>query len=177
MVVQNIGRKFAVVLSGAVTLLLAAAPPASAAHQHVFTQSSEYFEATDSNGRFTAQANMHSGWVVTMPWSFQISPAVQAIAVSPMNCTAGHNQLPYSDNHPNIPVSYHWHSSVPGNKVDNTNYDLWGNCTFRVNVGGRPGSANLKFQFHYSMFCGPCGPKSADGTHRLSSTLTVNPEF
>jgi hypothetical protein len=94
-----------------------------------------------------------------MAWSFQISPAVQAIATSTMNCRAGHNQLPYSDAHDNIPVDYLWHSSVPGNKRDNTNYDLWGSCTFKVNSGGRPGTANLSFKFHYYMFCGPCGPK------------------
>lgn len=130
-------------------------------HYHTFTQSAEYFDATDRNGRFTAQANMHSGYTIPMAWSFRVAPAVQAIATSSMNCTAGHHQLSYSDSHPNVPVDYHWHSTVQGNKVNNTKYDLWGNCTFRVQVGGNPGTANLKFEFHYSMFCAPCGSVAA----------------
>lgn len=150
----------------AVGVLVAASLPTAAAsaddvHHHTFTQSAEYFDATDRNGRFTAQANMHAGYTIPMPWSFRISPQIQAIATSNMNCTAGHHQLPYSDSHPSVPVDYHWHSTVQGNQVDNTKYDLWGNCTFRVQVGGNPGTANLRFQFHYSMFCAPCGRLTA----------------
>lgn len=174
--VKSLTLKLMIALSSAMTLVLISAESASAEHYHTFTQSSEYFDQTDRNGRFTAQANMHSGWVVPMAWSFTVSPAVQAIASSPMNCTAGHHQLPYSDTHNNIPVDYRWHSTVPGNKVDNTRYDLWGNCTFSVNVGGRPGTANLSFQFHYSMFCGPCGPRNSENSSpgsRMTSQVDI----
>ncbi|SDH20319.1 hypothetical protein SAMN05216553_117194 [Lentzea fradiae] len=161
----------------AALLALALLPgTANAAHHHTFTQSAEYFDATDSNGRFTAQVNMHSAMVVPMPWSFRVSPKVQAIATSNMNCRAGHSQLSYSDSHPNVPVDYHWHSTVQGNRVDNSKYDLWGNCTFRVQVGGKPGTANLKFEFHYTLFCGPCGRSEQNGAEGFGSELTIVPD-
>lgn len=169
---RKLSRKLIAIASSALAAITLLAGTASADHYHTFTQSAEYFEATDNNGHFTAQANMHAGYAVPMPWSFRISAAVQAIATSTMNCTAGHNQLSYSDSHPNIQVDYHWHSTVQGNLVKNIKYDLWGNCTFRVQVGGRPGTANLNFQFHYSMFCGPCG-RSDGGFH---SELEVVPD-
>ncbi|MEU6283116.1 hypothetical protein [Streptomyces sp. NPDC047028] len=62
-------------------------------------------------------------------------------------------QLPYHDKHTNVAVNYFWHSSVPNNRR-NKNYTLFGNCTFRVKVGGRTGTANLGFSFRYSLFDG-----------------------
>ncbi|MEU6275366.1 hypothetical protein ABZ871_23580 [Streptomyces populi] len=62
-------------------------------------------------------------------------------------------QLPYHDRHANVGVDYFWHSSVPNNRR-NKDYTLYGNCTFRVNVGGRTGTANLGFSFNYALFDG-----------------------
>ena len=131
---------------------------AAADHYFPFTPANTTSDDSDRNGRFTGQAQTNPGHPVPMAWSFRISPAVQAIATSPMDCTAGHMQLNYHDTHAAVPVDYFWHSTVPGNQSDNTKYDLYGNCTFRVQG---PGTANLKFVFHYSMFCGPCGPAGA----------------
>lgn len=76
-----------------------------------------------------------------------------------MACKAGHMQLAYHDNHPSVAPNYFWHSSVPNNRR-NKDYTLCGNCTFRVKVGGRPGTANLGFRFNYSLFDG-ISPSSA----------------
>jgi hypothetical protein len=173
--------KFFGICAMSAALLLTHSQVAFAAHHHVFTQQSPSFDATDSNGRFTGQANMSvsAGRATTMAWSFRISPKVQAIATSPMDCRAGHNKLPYSDFHGGVPVDYFWHSTVQGNVIDNTNYTLYGNCTFRVVAGGRPGTANLSFQFHYSLFCGPCGPKpSSEAPARpLDTTSTLSIDY
>lgn len=170
---RRLGIRITALLAGALVMLGVSAGTASADHYHTFTQGTPYFEASDSNGRFTGQARTNPGQPVPMAWSFRISPAVQAIAVSPMDCTAGHMQLPYSDSHTGIPVDYLWHSTVQGNMSDNTVYDLWGNCTFRV----QNGTANLRFVFHYSLFCGPCGPRSAAASDpQLRTTLDIAPD-
>jgi hypothetical protein len=96
-----------------------------------------------------------------MGWSFRTSPAVQAIATGRMTCTAGHMQLPYHDKHTNVGVDYFWHSTVPNNRR-NKDYTLYGHCTFRVNVGGRTGTANLGFSFNYALFDGITPPLAAE---------------
>jgi len=114
-----------------------------------------YFEMSDSNGTFTGRTSYvdapppEIGQTITMAWSFRVSPAVRAIAVSPMTCTTGVAQVPsYRDHHPDVPVDYFLHSSVP--KLGfSTNYDLEGKCTFKVNVSGRPGTATLTYKFHF----------------------------
>jgi hypothetical protein len=145
--------------------------PASADHNFTFTQANTTFDATDSNGRFTGRAVTNPGQAVPMAWSFRISPQVQAIATSAMDCTAGHMQLNYHDGHPGVPVDYVWHSTVPGNQSNNTQYTLYGSCSFRVVNNG---NANLRFSFHYSMFCGPCGlPRSDPGRNELSTSFEI----
>jgi len=86
--VRKLSHKLIAIVSALAAVTLSAGT-ASADHYHTFTQGAEYFEATDNNGHFTAQANMHAGYVVPMPWSFRVSGAVQSIATSTMNCTAG----------------------------------------------------------------------------------------
>jgi len=130
---------------------IALAPAAHAgelAAEKVFTKLDTYFEATDSNGTFTAKVAWASAQN-TVAWSFRPSPAVRAIASGPMDCQAGHLQLPgYHDNHSGIPVDYFWHSSVQGSFF-NRDYTLWGNCSFPVLSNGRAGHAVLSFRFHY----------------------------
>jgi hypothetical protein len=52
-----------------------------------------------------------------------------------------------------------------------TQYTLYGSCSFRVVNNG---NANLRFSFHYSMFCGPCGlPRSDPGRNELSTSFEI----
>ncbi len=114
----------------------------------IFTAAQPNYSITDSNGTFTGQVT----WVAAdlpMAWSFRASPQVRAIATTPMTCEAGHMQLPYSDKHV-VPVDYQWHSTVRGHAT-NTDYILYGSCQFGVNVGGRAGTAVLRFHFDYQM--------------------------
>ncbi|MEV0438399.1 hypothetical protein AB0I84_14025 [Streptomyces spectabilis] len=122
---------------------------------HTFKVSAPSYKKTDRNGTFNAQINMgqYVGKKAPMAWSFTTSPAVRAIAASKMQCNAGHMQLKYHDKHPDLKVNYVWHSTVPGN-AHNKKYTLYGNCTFRVKVGGKTGTANLGFTFNYSLFDG-----------------------
>ncbi|MET9428461.1 MULTISPECIES: hypothetical protein [unclassified Streptomyces] len=141
----------------AATLLLTTTPAHAGVQQakHVFKVSAPYYEKTDANGKFTGQVNMAAtaGKPATMAWSFRTSPAVQAIATGKMTCKAGHMQLPYHDSHSNVAVNYFWHSSVKNN-LRNKDYTLYGNCTFRVKVAGKTGTANLGFRFNYALFDG-----------------------
>ncbi|MGC9539970.1 hypothetical protein [Streptomyces sp. UG1] len=123
--------------------------------KHTFKMSAPSYKKTDANGTFNGQVNMAGtvGRPAHMAWSFRTSPRVQAIATGRMTCKAGHMQLPYHDQHANVAVSYFWHSSVPNNRR-NKDYTLYGNCTFRVKVAGRTGTANLGFRFNYSLFDG-----------------------
>ncbi|MEV7318702.1 hypothetical protein [Streptomyces sp. NPDC093970] len=152
-------KKIAAVGSAALAAVLAlGAVPAHAGTQHgkfTFKVSDPYYKKTDANGTFTGQVNMAGtvGRSAPMAWSFRTSPAVQAIATGRMTCSAGHMQSPYHDSHANVAVNYFWHSSVPDNRR-NKDYTLYGNCTFRVNVGGQTGTANLGFSFNYSLFDG-----------------------
>lgn len=145
--------RYPVVPATLVTALIAsifAAGPAYAETteaRHSFTNSNPSYSITDGNGTFTAQGRPSAPSGNTMAWSHRVSPYLQSIATGNRNCTAGHMQLPYHDTH-NGPITYLWHSSVPGNRV-NTNYTLWGSCTFRVAVNGRPGTATLSFNFRY----------------------------
>jgi hypothetical protein len=116
--------------------------------EKVFTESDTFYTATDQNGTLTAKVAWASAQN-TLAWSFQPSPTVAAIATGPMNCQAGHMQLPgYHDNHSDIPVDYIWHSSVPGSFF-NVDYTLWGSCTFPVQANGLSGQAVLSFRFNY----------------------------
>jgi hypothetical protein len=114
----------------------------------IFTASDINYSITDSNGTFTGQVTW-GGAGHPMAWSFRVSPQVRAIATTPMTCEAGHVQLPYSDKHV-VPVDYMWHSTVRGHAT-NTDYVLYGSCEFDVNVGGRTGTAILRFNFDYQM--------------------------
>ncbi|MEU8463955.1 hypothetical protein [Streptomyces sp. NPDC029003] len=141
----------------ALALLAGAAPAHAGVNQgsHTFKMSAPSYKKSDGNGTFNGQVNMagNVGKNAPMAWSFTTSPTVRKIATGQMNCKAGHMQLPYSDSHPSVGVDYHWHSTVPDNR-HNTKYTLYGNCVFRVNVGGRTGTANLGFRFNYSLFDG-----------------------
>jgi hypothetical protein len=125
-----------------------------------FSGSDRAFSATDRNGTFNAQTYYQNepppeiGQFAGVAWSFQIAPQVQAIAISPMDCTAGiipDARAPYHDFHPGLPVDYLWHSSTPTVNFAPASYQLWGNCTFRVSVGGNTGTANLGLTFHFDI--------------------------
>ncbi|WP_224274642.1 hypothetical protein [Streptomyces sp. LS1784] len=153
------GKRLAAISMPALALaLFAGSAPAHAGvneGSHTFKMSAPSYNRTDTNGTFNGQVNMagHVGRNAPMAWSFTTSPSIRAIAAGNMTCKAGHMQLPYSDSHPNVGVDYFWHSTVPDNR-HNVNYKLWGNCTFRVKVSGRAGTANLGFRFNYSLVDG-----------------------
>ncbi|EHN76306.1 hypothetical protein SMCF_4200 [Streptomyces coelicoflavus ZG0656] len=171
-------RRAAVVGSSALAAVLAVGSvPAHAGvtqGKHTFKMSAPSYKRTDSNGTFTGQVNMAGtvGKPAHMAWSFRTSPKVQAIATGRMTCTAGHMQLPYHDKHTNVAVGYFWHSSVPGNRR-NKNYTLYGNCTFRVKVGGKTGTANLGFRFNYSLFDGISKSVGARGEASAAAEATA----
>lgn len=148
-------RGFFVVAIAALALLSpshagtsSAAPTGEIAGRMIFTTSEPNYSITDRNGTFTAQVTW-GGAGLPMAWSFRVSPQVRAIATTPMTCEAGHMQLPYSDRHV-VPADYRWHSTVRGHAT-NTDYVLYGSCQFGVSVGGRAGTAVLRFHFDYQM--------------------------
>lgn len=135
-------------LSPSTTGVGRAVPAGEISGRMIFTVSEPNYSITDSNGTFTGQVTW-TGADLPMAWSFRVSPQVRAIATTPMTCEAGHMQLPYSDKHV-VPADYMWHSTVRGHTT-NTDYVLYGSCQFGVNVGGRTGTAVLRFRFDYQM--------------------------
>lgn len=118
---------------------------------HIFTKKDTVFRVTDVNSSFDAQITWgESGKPVA--WSFVLSPAVQAIAVSDMTCNARLPSFPNWSAHKVQRVGYIWHAYVPGphQVSQNWHYALSGNCTFRHNVSGG-GTATLRFMFQYRL--------------------------
>ncbi|MFD8724639.1 hypothetical protein ACFV2H_43450 [Streptomyces sp. NPDC059629] len=136
------------------------AAPASAAGNYgekIFSIGDQSFQATDSNGHFTAQVTYVSGGRPfrenPVAFSFVISPYLKSIATSNMNCTAWQQKngasTGASDNHPSIGPGYVWHWTFPQYNSIGANMMASGNCTFRVDVAGRTGTANVTFVFRY----------------------------
>jgi hypothetical protein len=141
----------------------AAAAPAPAAHvsvvkpqqsdygEKIFSVSDTYFEADDSTGDFAAQVTYNSNGN-PVAFSFVLSAGLQAIAITPMTCTAWQflngASTGRQDYHPNLPVNYLWHWSFPGNPIGD-NMMVSGQCVFRVSVGGNTGTATASFVFRY----------------------------
>ncbi|MEV0057985.1 hypothetical protein AB0H34_46790 [Saccharopolyspora shandongensis] len=146
---------------------------AQAAYYHDFFLNYPAFDASDNNGRFTGQVNF-SAPGVPMAWSWDLAPHIEAIATSPMDCSAGLVQPtpPYHDRHPSVPVTYLWHSTVTWSYLG-TPYDMWGNCRFNVNVGGRPGVANLKLDFRYTINKIPRPLAEDEQGSKFSSNLEI----
>ncbi|GAA2791423.1 hypothetical protein [Saccharopolyspora taberi] len=161
-------------VAAALIALLPLAGTASADDiQKDFYTNAPAFSASDARGTFTGQVDYRAP-DFPMAWSFDIAPAVESIAVSPMDCTAGLVQPdpPYSDRHTGIPVTYLWHSTVRATPLER-HTDLWGHCRFNVNVGGRPGVADLKFTFDYTIHNRPIGQQGAEQDPPFNSTLDI----
>lgn len=151
----------AALVTGILASATASARPAVAGVEHLsirnakpeqifftFTKKRDRFRKPDANSVFNAAIHFGSK-KLPMPWSFQLSKAVKAIAFGDMACKASATGHPgYHDNHPKIPVDSTWHSNVPENHF-NIKYVLSGSCTFKVNVNGEIGHAVLSFKFHY----------------------------
>ncbi|KJS63473.1 hypothetical protein [Streptomyces rubellomurinus] len=146
-------RRLSVVALGVLATAIGLAAPADAAGDYgskIFSINDPYFEATDSNGTFTAQVSYGNGNPVAL--SFRLSAYLVGISTSPMTCTSWQFRngafTGTSDNHANIPTSYFWHWTFPTNYLGD-NMQASGNCRFRVNVNGNSGTANVNFRFDY----------------------------
>jgi len=150
-------RSLLVALALAIASAFGAASAASASGTYgpkVFSVGDQYFEASDSNGDFSAQVTYLSNGTVQNPvaFGFTLSVYLQSIATSTMTCKAWQFKngasTGASDNHTGLPVSYQWHWSFPVNPIG-ANMQVSGNCNFSVNVGGNPGQANVGLLFNY----------------------------
>ncbi|MFB7214175.1 hypothetical protein [Streptomyces sp. NPDC056255] len=141
-------------LTAALTLLAGGtASAATSEYYKTFTSSQNYISKSDSNGLFSGQVTW-SSLNKPLAWSFDISPALERTATGNMGCTAGVPSFPnYHDDHPSIPVSYKWHSSVPGQHRLNTSYwyVLNGQCKFPSTVNGTRGTTTVTLKFNYKM--------------------------
>lgn len=162
---------------GLLATTASASPITGAKH---FTGSDRSFQMTDRNGTFTAQTYYRNepppeiGQFAGISWSFKAAPQVAAIATTPMDCTAGLNpdaRQHYHDHHAGIPADYLWHSSTPTVEFDRS-YQLYGNCVFRVNVGGNTGTANLGIKFTFDIADGL--PTARTAQQPYASTLNVS---
>lgn len=161
-------RRYLVVLCALATLLTMSTGSAAAAEatqapslegrfEFSGLDTERYFEMSDGHGTFTGQTSYvdqsspEFGQSVTMAWSYRVSPDLQAIATTPMNCATDVDQVRnYHDYHPNVPVDYFLHSSIRGLGFSQP-YDLRGQCVFGVQVDGYPGTATLRYAFHFTV--------------------------
>jgi hypothetical protein len=158
--------------------------PASAAGNYgtkIFSIGDQYFEATDSNGHFTAQVTYVSGGRPfrenPVAFSFVISPYLKSIATGSMNCTAWQQKngasTGASDHHAGIGPGYIWHWTFPQNNSIGANMMASGNCTFRVDVAGRTGTANVSFVFRYVVGDGGGDAATDTAGSALTSKATI----
>jgi hypothetical protein len=167
------------------TVAVSAASPALAdgRYEKYFSFESSTFSATDRYGSFNAQVSIFSVGH-PMAWSFRLAPQLQAIATTPMTCTAqgwDSNYLPtgYFDRHVDIPVDYLWHSTIRNEPWDQDR-TLTGSCVFRVNP---PGTATVSWQFNYEisqrgLVCSPNCPRvparDADGAFESAYSVAYD---
>ncbi|MFF1903275.1 hypothetical protein [Kitasatospora sp. NPDC058218] len=179
--VKSVSRAAAVAL-GLIAISTGLSGSAEAAGDYgskIFSVNDPFFLASDSNGRFSAQVSYGNGNPVA--FSFVLSPPLIAIATSSMNCTAWQFRDGAStgtvDNHANIPAGYYWHWTFPTNYIG-FNMEASGNCTFKVNSGGVPGTANVRFVFRYVVGDGGlpiiANSKSAETKSGFTSVVTIS---
>ncbi|MEU1625397.1 hypothetical protein ABZ746_08705 [Streptomyces sp. NPDC020096] len=115
----------------------------------------QFFQATDSNGHFTAQVSYVSGGRPfrdnPVAFSFVISPYLRSIATGTMQCRAWQSKngaLTGASDYHSIPPGYLWHWTFPENPMG-PHMEASGSCVFPVNAGGRTGIANVRFLFRY----------------------------
>lgn len=116
-----------------------------------FTQDQPFFSAADSNGSFYAQVT-YSSSPLPVAFGFTLSQYLQSIAASDVtpavyefkgSTSTGcyYGGKPY-------PIDYQFHWSCPQHDL-NYQYHIAGSFTFRVDVGGRMGTAVVNIQFTY----------------------------
>ncbi len=119
---------------------------------HHFYLNAPSYSRCDNNGCFNAQVTISGK--VPMAWSFRLTPKLQAIATSNVQENVGITRSgkvdgSYHDDH-NEPADYLFHSTVPFNRVGEVN-QLFGSFVFRVNAGGRTGTAHVSTTFDYEV--------------------------
>lgn len=116
-----------------------------------FTPQSTTYYATDSQGHFQSQA-FYGSSDVRVGWQFQLSPYLQSIATGPVTAHSSvfrdKTRTSYDYYKTGAPANYGFHSVIPGNN-NYHQYQLGGVYTFRVNVGGHPGTATVNTTFNY----------------------------
>lgn len=127
--------------SGGGTDLLASFP------SKTFTSSSPWYNATDANSSFTAQATFTAG--IPIAFGFKISPALQAIAAGPTTTALATRTPPNcSYSKPGVSVSYLFHWSCRSHTPE-TSYRI--NGTWQFPVANR-GTARVTWVFNYIIY-------------------------
>lgn len=106
-------------LTGASQSVLGAATPSTTSETpyHVYTASNPGYTWSGAYGTFSGQATMSSG---TLAWGWSMSQLLRDTATGPVAEVAacwnvGEDfKINYGDSHPSEPISYFWHSSIPG---------------------------------------------------------------
>jgi hypothetical protein len=115
----------------------------------------QFHRFTDSNGSWTFQ---HRCGGTTGPWGYQINAGLCAIAISPvsesgMQWTRNGRRMPRQAPHPNVFCRYQFHGTYnPEHDFDVISYN--DHFTFRVEVGGQTGTANL--DIHGTFYSAKC---------------------
>ncbi|WP_131739431.1 hypothetical protein [Actinomadura roseirufa] len=183
---RRIGR-FAAVAGTAATLAIGTAaaanaapaqPAGKAAPQHfVFTKRHQSYTYKNNVGRFHAQVKLTGRYSkkYPLPWAFVITnKKLKAIARSKATCVATGLNGKYHDKHV-VPVGYTWHSTVQPHRAKKV-YTLSGTCTFRVQVGNKPGVAYVGFAFHYAINpTSRAAAADASGASVLTTSVHIAP--
>lgn len=117
-----------------------------------FSRGAPNFSQADGNGSFNAQASINYD-TNPVSWSFFLSAYLRSIATSNVTANASQfrNGSPTSYDYTKVAApGYLFHSTLSYNS-NRYNYQLGGNFNFRVNVGGRTGTANVAMYFNYGI--------------------------
>lgn len=145
-----------------------------------FTRRDESFSHRDWISRFNAHVDLdrQSSRRYPMRWSFQItSDRLQDMARGPAVCTTrsgddhDHDHDDRGDREV-VRVGEVWHSQVRSHRV-RRQYELSGECKFRVREGGRRGEARVSFDFSYEI--NPWG--RGGGQHDVESAFDTDFDY
>jgi hypothetical protein len=148
----KIGLSATGLLSAAAAAAVFAATPASAAtFSNTFEVSYPYWQNTSSVGKFTAQVTYVDSGTKENPITFSLtmSAATQAAATGTMTCAAyqfnsAGNPTGTSDYHPNEPIDYIWHWTVPTNPIGSY-FQEQASCYFPIKGGSEQVEAILNY--------------------------------
>lgn len=124
-----------------------------------FTTASPTYTRTHAHtGTFNGQYVISSGSSYRVAFGFSIIPWLKAVATSPVSANVRRSPASgtcsYNKTGVSVYYAFHWSCTTPWQQTQTLN----GTWTFRVLMGGRTGTATIRWWFQYRVGPAPCQP-------------------